>query len=103
MQFLFRPPTVEEKHGRRGLFARTHLPVGITLLKEDGFYRQVRDPDPAIFDQVDLFYLGGHDYLVSEDESNALIAAGYTTIPVSEDFGGGAFGAGPFGGGAYGF
>ena len=77
----FNPPTVDETppaYARaRGLLRRVKLATGVTVLKQDGFYRQVREPEGEAIDTADIAYLGGRDYPVTEQEALELQAAGY--------------------------
>lgn len=80
MAWIFTPPTVAEvpPHLRRHpLFSRLKLDVGVTVIKQDGFYRQVRGPESADLDTADVIYLGGHEYVVDDAEAAALTDAGY--------------------------
>jgi len=62
---------------RHGLFSRMYLDLGLTVLKKDGFYTMVEDPDPADITAADIVYLGGRIYPILPTEVAALIAAGY--------------------------
>lgn len=102
MPYLFTPPAVRRPVSLSDrLWSRFHYQVGQALIKKDGFYtlgevvtdEQVADADAA--------YLGGHTYLVADDEASALTAAGYgayLSIPPSTS----GYGRGRFGVGAYG-
>ncbi len=79
MAFYFTPPTVAEgPAGENILHYRYKLDRGITVIKEDGVYREERFPYAEDLANADLYYLGGHRYEVSATEKAALEAAGYT-------------------------
>jgi len=81
MAYYFIPPTVEEgPAGYNKLHVRYKLTRGITVIKENGVYRQTRYPyiDDLKFAQA--YYLGGHKYEVTSAEKADLEAAGYTVI-----------------------
>lgn len=76
--YLFTPPTVKEgPAGLGALFYRYGLLRGISLLKIDGIYYEVRTPSQDEIAEAEIFYQGGHVYTVSNDEANDLIDAGY--------------------------
>lgn len=85
----FTPPTrlvgVRLGKGRpidRFLFARLKTPVGLTVVKRDGFYKQFISPDPDVdLAGADAVYFGGHTYQITQDEADSLTAAGYTVSP----------------------
>jgi hypothetical protein len=77
MAYRFTTPTVE---GR--LFSRYRLVRGITVLKIDGEYYEVRYPSSEEVQEADVAYMGGYSYEVSEGEKAALEAAGYTVETV---------------------
>lgn len=75
---FFTPPTISEHPlVRHPLIRRTHLDVGVTILKENGFYRQVRYPNAAECEAADAYYQGGRTYPITEQEADDLTAAGY--------------------------
>ena len=81
MPYLFNTPSVIERtNSRHPLLARTKTRVGISVLKENGFYRQVRNPSSEEIAAADVTYLGGYDHTVSGSEAAALRAAGYTDL-----------------------
>lgn len=78
MPVYFTPPRVPEKaYVRHRLFSRVSVDQGVTVLKEDGFYRLARIPSAEECEAADAYYQGGRTYLVSDDEGDALTAAGY--------------------------
>lgn len=77
--YQFNPPTVEEgPAGLGALFYRYRLLRGISILKIDGQYYEVRTPSGDEINEADIFYQGGRNYIVSDSEAAELIAAGYT-------------------------
>lgn len=79
--WLFNTPSIIERtNSRHPLLARTKTRVGISVLKENGFYRQVRYPSCEEIAAADVAYLGGYDHTVSETEAASLRAAGYTDL-----------------------
>lgn len=111
--YTFAPPTVLEPTGiNHPLFGRMRLAVGVTVLKRDALYRQLTFPSAEEIDLSDIAYLGGHEYLVTNEEAASLQAAGYgewISIPVDPDlppdpgdddpdeYGLGAYGTGTYG------
>lgn len=80
----FRTPTIVEDWTPQGSFinrrfwARNPYPArGVSVLKKDGAYKQVRDYDPDEAAAADAFYLGGVVYEVTDQEAADLSAAGY--------------------------
>lgn len=79
-------------------YRRVPYYVGTTVLKEDGVYRQVvGDVLPEEIDAADMVYLGGHEYVVDENEAAELIAAGYGIYIKYSGFGSGFYGMGYYG------
>lgn len=104
---LFSPPTVAERIAvNHPLLGRMRQPRGVSLLKENGLYRQVSDVSDEELSAADIAYLGGHVYWVSTEEAESLTDAGYGdeifTPPVSggSGYGDSAYGEGPYGVGA---
>lgn len=83
MAKLFLPPTVEEGPiGGHRLFYFYTMTKGISLLKIDGEYVEIRDPsqdEEALATEV---YIGGHEYIVSDEVGAALTAAGYEVFDI---------------------
>jgi len=77
-QAVFTPPTVV-------LHAASHDPFwgkltyeqSISILKEGGSYRPVQDPTNEEADNADVAYIGGRSYVITAEERQALINAGY--------------------------
>jgi hypothetical protein len=83
MAYKFTTPTVSEGPAGEGrLFSRYRLVRGITVLKIDGEYYEVRYPSSEEVQEADVAYIGGYSYEVSEGEKAALEAAGYTVETV---------------------
>ena len=74
------PSIIERSDSRHPLLSRTKTRVGISVLKENGFYRQVRYPSDEEIAAADATYLGGYDHTVSDAEAASLRAAGYTDL-----------------------
>jgi hypothetical protein len=79
MAFRFTTPTILEEMESDGhpLFSRIKIPKGITVLKIDGDYYEVRHPSSEEVVEADIAYIGGYSYEVTEEEKNDLEAAGY--------------------------
>jgi hypothetical protein len=79
MAYRFTTPTVSEGPAGEGpLFSRYRLVRGITVLKVDGEYYEVRYPSSEETTEADIAYIGGYSYEVDEAEKADLEAAGYT-------------------------
>ena len=83
MAKLFLPPTVDEGPiGGHRLFQFYKMSKGISVLKIDGEYVEIRDAsqdEEALATEV---YYGGHEYIVTDTVGAALTAAGYTVYDV---------------------
>ena len=78
MPYIFNPPTVEEGPiGGHRLFYFYKMLKGITVLKNNGVYKQVRYPYQDDLESADIAYVGGYEYTVDDDEAASLTAAGY--------------------------
>lgn len=78
-KYVFVTPTrqIQMSESHR-LYKRVPYPMGTTVLKEDGIYRQVGgQTDPVDIDNAEMVYLGGHEYVLTEAEVSELTAAGY--------------------------
>lgn len=83
MAYKFTTPTVSEGPAGEGrLFSRFRLVRGITVLKIDGDYFEVRYPSSEEVEDADIAYIGGYSYEVSAEEKASLEAAGYTVETV---------------------
>jgi hypothetical protein len=80
MVYKFTTPTIlEEFEGEyHPLFSRIKIEKGITVLKVDGEYYEVRYPSAEEVADADISYIGGYSYEVEETEKDDLEAAGYT-------------------------
>jgi hypothetical protein len=79
--YTFIPPTVEEgPAGGHWLFQRYTLSRGVSVYKLDGEYYEIRFPTQDDIEAADIFYMGGHEYVVSESEKDDLEAAGYDVV-----------------------
>jgi hypothetical protein len=79
MKYYFTTPTVSEGPLAEGrLFSRFRLTKGVSVLKKDGEYTEIRFPSSEETTAADIFYLGGGTYEVSASEAADLQAAGYT-------------------------
>lgn len=83
MAYRFTTPTVSEGPAGDGrLFSRYRLLRGITVLKIDGEYYELRYPSSEEVEAADEAYIGGYSYEVSAEEKADLEAAGYTVETV---------------------
>jgi hypothetical protein len=83
MAYRFTTPTVSEGPAGEGrLFERFRLVRGITVLKIDGEYYEIRFPSQEETQAAEIAYIGGYSYEVSEAEKASLEAAGYTVETV---------------------
>jgi len=79
MAYRFTTPTVSEGPAGEGdLFSRYRLVRGITVLKIDGEYFELRYPSSEEVEAAQEAYMGGYSYEVSPGEKADLEAAGYT-------------------------
>lgn len=96
---LFTPPTVKQSVGGDRLFSRFGTQVGQSVVKVDGTYTLT--PFPWLGDIKDLepgvdYFLGGHEYVVSEALAIELEAAGFE-VSSFPGYGEGGYGYGPYG------
>ena len=78
MSYLFVPPVEDEgPMGGNWLFARYTRKQGVTVYRLNGEFYEDRFPAQDDLIDADLIYLGGHEYVVTEDEKDALEAVGY--------------------------
>ena len=83
MAYRFTTPTVSEGPAGEGrLFERFRLVRGITVLKIDGEYYEIRFPSQEETQAAEIAYIGGYSYEVSEAEKASLEAASYTVETV---------------------
>lgn len=107
LSYWFSPPGRRERRvpvGPRGsmarLFGRLETDQGLSLIRRDGVYSQVPNPDPQTdYVGAERIYLGGHRYLISPTEADDLTSAGYGEwVTEANGYGSGPYGDGPFGG-----
>ena len=78
MTYRFITPSVEEAPaGTDRLFFRYRISRGISVLKYGTSYIQKRWPTQNEVDDADVAYIGGHEYDISLEEADSLVAAGY--------------------------
>lgn len=78
MPYIFNPPTIKEGPiGGHRLFYFYTMNRGITVLKNNGVYTQVRYPYEQDIIDADIAYRGGYEYTVDDIEAADLTAAGY--------------------------
>ena len=83
MAYRFTTPTISEGPAGQGpLFERFRLVRGITVLRINGEYFQVRFPSSEEVQAAEVAYIGGYSYEVDEAEKTRLEAAGYTVETV---------------------
>jgi hypothetical protein len=75
--YIFETPTVDEGlEGVQRLFTFYKLTRGISVIKVNGAYRQVRYPLDSDLETFQEVYLGGSQYTVDDATKAALIAGG---------------------------
>lgn len=74
---LFTPPGRIERRGTHRLFGRLPLVQGVSLLRENGLYRQVEAPTDEEVSAAEVVYLGGRVYHITDAEMYDLSNAGY--------------------------
>ena len=83
MTYRFTTPTVSEGPAGDGpLFERFRLTRGVSVIKVNGEYYELRNPSSEEVAAAEAFYLGGITYDVSLGEKTSLEAAGYTVETV---------------------
>ena len=83
MAYKFTTPTISEGPAGEGrLFSRYRLVTGITGLKVDGIYYEMRWPSSEEVEAAEVAYIGGYSYEVDATEKASLEAAGYTVETV---------------------
>lgn len=106
---FFRTPIIKTRlYTRHGLWARTYLDQGITILRFGESFVPVQIPDTDQIETADAVYIGGRIYIVDFEEAIRLVNAGYGAwvtndleAPVDQTdlslYGVGAYGTGPYG------
>ena len=83
MAYRFTTPTGSEGPAGEGrLFEQFRLVRGITVLKIDGVYYELRYPSSEEVEAAEEAYIGGYSYEVSAGQKASLEAAGYTVETV---------------------
>jgi len=83
MAYRFTTPTISEGPAGEGrLFSRYRLTRGISVLKIDGVYYELRYPSAEEVASAQAAYIGGYSYEVDEGEKIQLEEAGYTVETV---------------------
>ncbi len=77
MPYVFTPPTYKRMGYDDTWHRRTHIDVGIALVKRGLSYTQAVELTAEDYDTADIIYMGGRSYLVDNDEGERLEAAGY--------------------------
>lgn len=79
MSYLFVPPTIEEgPMGGNWLFARYKRTQGITVYRINNTFYEGRWLSQDNLAPASVVYMGGHEYIVNQQERDDLVAAGYT-------------------------
>lgn len=78
MPYLFTTPSEPEgPAGGHRLFDFYTLDRGITIYRDGEDFYEVRYPSQDMLDAADEFWLGGHQYEVSNETASMLTDAGY--------------------------
>ena len=89
--YQFIPPVAYQQpfSERSPLWCRVSIPVPYTVVKlTTGAYVQELEHNPSRAG-IEVVYEGGHVYVVSDAEGEALIAAGYSPVALEVDLGNG--------------
>jgi hypothetical protein len=70
-------PTYDMHYTNDPLMKRIAYPTPQSLLLIEGFYQLMSYPDDELIAAADKTYLGGYTHIISTDEVNSLVAAGY--------------------------
>jgi hypothetical protein len=76
--YYLTPPT--EEYGPAGggrLFIRYRLTRGKSLQRNNGVWSETTFPTEDVIKAADIFYLGGHEYVIPLYVYNELIAQGF--------------------------
>ena len=72
------PPVVEYGPAGGGrLFIRYRLNRGESLMRNNGVWSQTAFPTEDVMKAADIFYLGGREYVTTQEIYNELIAQGF--------------------------
>jgi hypothetical protein len=78
MAYLFKPPTVNEGPAGFGiLFWRYKIARADSILVFGTSVLRTRTPAVQDTQSADYCYLGGHEYILTQNEYNILVGAGY--------------------------
>lgn len=101
--YLLTPPFVWEGPAAwNRLHVRVSLKRGVTLiLRWDNSIYEARYPAQTELEEAKDFWMGGSEYIVSQETADLLIAAGYGDN-LTPYFAPGTYGAGNYGSGSYG-
>ena len=72
--------TPTEEYGPAGggrLFIRYKLTRGLTLIRNLGVWSTTAFPTEDVLKEADMYYLGGHEYEISQAVYDQLVSAGY--------------------------
>lgn len=85
MAYYFNPPTISEGPAGGGrLFIRYRLNRGITVMRTQGVWSEIRFPTEDQTRAAEWVFLGGHKHPITEVQRTELIAAGYGANITSE-------------------
>ena len=78
MAYLLRPPTVDEGPiGGHRLFYFYDQPRGISLLVTGTEVVEQRWPDQDMMRAADVTYLGGHEYVITDEAAQIILDSEY--------------------------
>jgi len=81
MAYLFIPPVIDQgPMGGNYLFYRYTRKQGITVFNIGDNWYEEQFPSQDDLDISNVFYLGGHEYYITEAEKDDLEDAGYEVI-----------------------
>jgi len=101
MEYTLDPPTAEQvQAGRDRFLSRYLLPQGITLVHgQDGAVYERAYPSQDELTAARAYWLGGHRHILTQEQRNLLVGAGYGSCitPDTSGYGGGEYGMQPYG------
>jgi hypothetical protein len=84
-KYYFLPPTVEEGPAGGGrLFIRYRLNRGVTVMRVNGVWQEIRYPTEDQTGAADIVFRGGYKHYITDEQRTELIAAGYGANIFSE-------------------
>jgi hypothetical protein len=84
-QYYFLPPTVSEGPAGGGrLFIRYRLTKGVTVLRTQGIWSEIRYPSEDQTRAAEWVFWGGYKNPISAIQRTELIAQGYGSYIISE-------------------